>query len=66
VRKRLPTYQAALAKLERPFLHAARLSFAHPADGRTMDFTAALPLDLERVLKALRQATSGLTGSRKR
>ena len=31
-----------------------------------MDFTAALPLDLERVLKALRQATSGLTGSRKR
>jgi 23S rRNA pseudouridine1911/1915/1917 synthase len=66
VRKRLPTYQAALAKLERPFLHAARLSFAHPADGRTMDFTASLPLDLERVLKALRQATSGLTGSRKR
>ena len=66
VRKRLPTYQAALAKLERPFLHAARLSFAHPSDGRAMDFTAALPLDLERVLKALRQATSGLTGSRKR
>jgi 23S rRNA pseudouridine1911/1915/1917 synthase len=66
VRKRLPPYLASLAKLERPFLHAARLSFAHPRDGRAMDFAAALPLDLERALKAVRQATSGITGSRSR
>lgn len=58
VRKRLPTYLAAIAKLDRPFLHAARLSFAHPRDGRVMDFTAPLPLDLERVLKALRHTTA--------
>ncbi|MBM3749870.1 MAG: RluA family pseudouridine synthase [Acidimicrobiia bacterium] len=56
VRKRLPTHLASLAKLTRPFLHAARLSFAHPRDGRTMDFRADLPADLARVLKALRQA----------
>lgn len=58
VRKRLPTHLASLAKLERPFLHAARLSFAHPRDGRPMDFRADLPLDLARVLKALRQASA--------
>lgn len=56
VRKRLPTHLASLAKLNRPFLHAARLSFAHPRDGRAMDFRADLPADLARVLKALRQA----------
>lgn len=55
VRKRLPTHLASLAGLDRPFLHAARLSFAHPADGRVLDFTAALPPDLERVVKALRK-----------
>jgi len=58
VRKRLPTHLASLAKLERPFLHAARLSFAHPRDGRPMDFRADLPLDLARVLKALRQSSA--------
>lgn len=56
VRKRLPTHLASLAKLDRPFLHAARLSFAHPRDERPMDFRADLPLDLSRVLKALRRA----------
>lgn len=58
VRKRLPTHLASLAKLDRPFLHAARLSFAHPGDGRPMDFRADLPVDLARVLKALRQASA--------
>jgi len=55
VRKRLPTQLAALAQLDRPFLHARRLSFAHPADGRAMTFSAPLPDDLERVLTLLRQ-----------
>jgi len=54
VRKRLPTHLAALARLERPFLHARRLTLAHPADGRQMTFSAPLPDDLERVLTLLR------------
>jgi len=32
------------------FLHAARLSFLHPATGRRMEFTAPLPGDLARYL----------------
>lgn len=41
--------------LERPFLHAARLAFAHPADGRSLSFEAPLPADLQRVLDDLRE-----------
>ena len=40
--------------LERPFLHAARLQFTHPGDGRTMVFEAPLPDDLQSVVEALR------------
>jgi hypothetical protein len=43
----------AVQKLERPFLHAARLVFAHPADGRRMQFIARLPDDLTHVLEDL-------------
>jgi 23S rRNA pseudouridine1911/1915/1917 synthase len=45
-------------RLERPFLHAARLAFAHPADGRPMTFEAPLPHDLEQVLDELRDLQS--------
>lgn len=34
--------------LKRMFLHAARLVFAHPATGETLDLRAALPADLAR------------------
>ncbi|MDR1990649.1 MAG: RluA family pseudouridine synthase, partial [Acidobacteriaceae bacterium] len=44
----------AVMKLERPFLHAARLVFAHPSDGRRMEFTCELPGDLLAVLEELR------------
>ena len=37
----------ALASLERPALHAARLAFAHPASGERCEFEAPLPADLE-------------------
>jgi 23S rRNA pseudouridine1911/1915/1917 synthase len=37
-------------RLERPFLHAARLALTHPADGRRLEFTAPLPDDLRAVL----------------
>jgi 23S rRNA pseudouridine1911/1915/1917 synthase len=43
----------AVQRLERPFLHAARLVFTHPKDGRRMEFTAPLPDDLQDVLDAL-------------
>lgn len=36
--------------LERPFLHAGRLVFHHPADGRKMEFESPLPADLQSVL----------------
>jgi 23S rRNA pseudouridine1911/1915/1917 synthase len=44
----------AVQRLERPFLHAYRLMFTHPRDGRRMEFTAPLPDDLQRVLDELR------------
>jgi 23S rRNA pseudouridine1911/1915/1917 synthase len=43
----------AITHLQRPFLHAERLAFKHPRDGRRMEFTAALPADLQEVLDAL-------------
>jgi 23S rRNA pseudouridine1911/1915/1917 synthase len=43
----------AVLRLERPFLHAARLAFTHPTEGRRMEFTAPLPDDLQDVLDAL-------------
>ena len=43
----------AVQRLERPFLHAARLVFTHPGDGRRMEFTAPLPDDLREVLDDL-------------
>jgi 23S rRNA pseudouridine1911/1915/1917 synthase len=40
--------------LERPFLHAARLVFTHPADGRTMTFESSLADDLQGVIDEIR------------
>lgn len=42
--------------LERQFLHSARLSFAHPEDGREMSFESLLPPDLAAALEAARAA----------
>ena len=39
--------------MERQALHAAELAFAHPADGRPMAFTAALPADMTAAWKQL-------------
>jgi len=43
----------AVTHLQRPFLHAARLAFNHPRDGRRMEFTTDLPHDLQDVLDAI-------------
>lgn len=53
---RSPAARQALASLERPALHAARLAFVHPASGERREFEAPLPGDLEDVIAALRSA----------
>ena len=53
VRRRVAGDIRAVLRLERPFLHAARLAFTHPRDGRPLEFTAPLPDDLQDVLDAL-------------
>ncbi len=61
VHRRVPGDVRAVTHLDRPFLHAARLAFNHPSDGRKMEFTSELPADLQRVLEELRERTgSGL------
>jgi 23S rRNA pseudouridine1911/1915/1917 synthase len=42
--------RAEARRLDRPFLHAARLGFAHPATGERMEFTAPLPPELRAFL----------------
>jgi 23S rRNA pseudouridine1911/1915/1917 synthase len=54
-----PTYGAdpVLAKrlgLERQWLHARSLAFAHPADGRRIEITSPYPTDLQHALDVLR------------
>jgi 23S rRNA pseudouridine1911/1915/1917 synthase len=56
VHRRVPGDLRAVNHLDRPFLHAARLVFKHPEDQRRMEFTSALPADLQRVLDELRAA----------
>ncbi|HJU02162.1 MAG TPA: RluA family pseudouridine synthase, partial [Actinomycetes bacterium] len=48
-----PTLATRLG-LDRPFLHAWRLAFTHPADGRRVELTEPLPADLQGVLDRLR------------
>jgi 23S rRNA pseudouridine1911/1915/1917 synthase len=48
-----PEYGAAGAfGLERQFLHAARLVFAHPLTGATVDVGSPLPADLQAALQS--------------
>jgi 23S rRNA pseudouridine1911/1915/1917 synthase len=53
VHRRVQADIRAVMKLDRPFLHAARLSFTHPTDGRRMSFESELPHDLQSVLDEL-------------
>ncbi len=45
---------AASLGLTRQWLHAVRLGFAHPADGRRMEFSSPYPADLAAALEILR------------
>ena len=42
-----------MQRLDRPFLHAAKLAFKHPTDGRRMAFESHLPPDLQSVMDRL-------------
>ena len=53
VHRRVPGDIRAVQRLTRPFLHAARLAFTHPRDGRRMQYITPLPADLEAVLDDL-------------
>lgn len=55
VRRRVAGDLRAVTHLDRPFLHAARLAFNHPSDGRRMEFHSELPPDLQRVLDELEE-----------
>jgi len=61
VRRTLPLRLRGLAALDRPFLHAARLTITHPRTGGQMTFEAPLARDLADVLAALRQAQPART-----
>lgn len=50
VHRRVQADIKAVTRLERPFLHATKLAFKHPSDGRRMAFESELPPDLKSVL----------------
>jgi 23S rRNA pseudouridine1911/1915/1917 synthase len=55
-----PEYgRAGLLGLERQFLHAARLAFAHPITGDEVDVSSPLPDDLASALRAAGRSTGG-------
>ncbi|MBS0211823.1 MAG: 23S rRNA pseudouridine(1911/1915/1917) synthase RluD [Proteobacteria bacterium] len=64
-----PELLAALRDFRRQALHAEKLAFAHPADGREVTVEAPLPADMQALLAVLREdtrqhAASGVHGGR--
>ena len=43
-----------LSKLDRQFLHAKTLGFMHPVKNKKMIFSCNLPIELESILKRLK------------
>ena len=56
VHRRVAHDLRSVQRLERPFLHAARLAFTHPTDGRRVEFDSPLPPDLESVVDEIAMA----------
>lgn len=54
-----PEVLAALGAFRRQALHAARLSFAHPAHGKLVSFESPLPKDFTALLAVLEQEIAG-------
>jgi 23S rRNA pseudouridine1911/1915/1917 synthase len=55
VHRRVADDVRAVQRLERPFLHAARLVFTHPSEARRMEFVSPLPPDLQSVIDEIRE-----------
>ena len=53
-RRHPPPHLRVVQRLDRPFLHAARLAFTHPRDGRRVVVECELPDDLVRLTDAVR------------
>lgn len=47
----------ALLTFKRQALHAAEISFEHPASGKTLSFKAAPPVDMQSLISALREGS---------
>jgi 23S rRNA pseudouridine1911/1915/1917 synthase len=56
IRHGLPGRLRAVESLERPFLHAAKLTIVHPSTGATMTFEAPLAADLAGIVASLRSS----------
>lgn len=64
-RRHPPPHLRVVQRLDRPFLHAARLSFAHPRDGRRILVSSALPDDLQHLADAVRAVTQSRAAGRR-
>lgn len=62
-RKHPPPHLRAVRSLNRPFLHAARLGFAHPRDGRRIAVSCGLPDDLAALAARIRAITDNRRSS---
>ena len=49
-----PVLRGHIEALGRQALHASSLAFRHPTMGKTVEFTAPLPADIEKILEVLR------------
>ena len=54
IRRHMPGHLRPVTRLQRPFLHASHLAFAHPSDGHLLEFDAPLPDDLQSVVDDVR------------
>jgi 23S rRNA pseudouridine1911/1915/1917 synthase len=61
VRRHVANDVRAVQRLERPFLHAWKLAFTHPTDGRRLAFESPLPADLQSVIDDIRLRQSDRT-----
>ncbi|MFT3806883.1 23S rRNA pseudouridine(1911/1915/1917) synthase RluD [Arenimonas sp.] len=57
-----PDLAEALRAFKRQALHAEKLEFEHPVDGRTVSTQAAIPPDMQALIGALRADTAAFKG----
>ncbi len=50
-----PAVRDALRAFRRQALHAEKLAFTHPVDGRSLEFTAPVPADMMQLIELLRE-----------